>query len=245
METLAAPTHAAQRHDCYAGIHKALRLALCRTLAQVGSADPQDAPQVIAAARAVMDLMALSEGHMEKEDTYMHPLMEAACPGSTQDAAEAHEHHLQAITQLRQLAQATAEAAPAERATALAQLYQALAAFMAVDLAHMQHEETAHNALLWSHYDDAELLAVEQRIVASIPPDMSLRLLRWFMPAFNAPERLRMLSGMRAGAPAPVFQAAISVARDSLPSADFAKLARQLDMAVAPVVPGLVSEARG
>lgn len=249
METIEARTthtrtavqHAA-RHDCYAGIHKALRLALCRTLAQVGSADPGDEAQTCAAAQAVQALMDLSESHVHKEDVFMHPLLEHACPGSTKDAAEAHLHHEASIEQLRELAQATAEVRPAQRAKALARLYQRLAAFMAEDLAHMQHEETAHNAVLWAHYTDVELLAVEQRIVASIPPEVAMKLLGWFMPAFNAPERLHMLSGMRAGAPEPVFQAACAVARESLSQHDFAQLARGLGIAA---VPGLVNEARG
>jgi hypothetical protein len=186
--------------------------------------------------------MDLSESHVHKEDAFMHPLLEQACPGSTADATEAHLHHEASIEELRELADATTEARPDHRAAALARLYQRLAAFMAEDLAHMQHEETVHNAVLWAHYSDAELLATEQRIVASIPPEMSMKLLGWFMPAFNAPERLRMLAGMRAGAPEPVFQAACAVARQSLSQPDFAQLARDLGI---PAVPGLVNEARG
>jgi hypothetical protein len=240
----AAPSQppSAPRHDCYAGIHKALRLGLCRTLVQVGSTDPQDEADVAAAVAAVRLMVEMSESHLDKEDTYMHPLLERARPGSTAHADDEHHHHHEALAQLRVLARRVEDARPASRPQALARLYRALTLFMAQDLAHMHREETEHNAVLWAHYSDAELLAVEQRIVASIPPDVGMRLLHWFMPAFSAPERLGMLGGIRMSAPAPVFAAACGVAAEALPQREFAKLAQGLGIAPAP---GLVSAARG
>ncbi|MEJ7930116.1 hemerythrin domain-containing protein [Ramlibacter sp. AN1015] len=231
----------AARFDCYAGIHKALRLCLSRTLVRVGSADPSDEAEVAQAVQAVHALLDLSEDHMAKEDAFMHPLLEQAQPGSTAAAMDDHLAHEAAIEQLRALADAAAAAGPQQRARALSMLYAALAGYVAKDLRHMQHEETVHNALLWARYSDAELQAVEGRIVASIPPHKAMALLPWFMPALNAPERLKMLAGMRAMAPAPAFEAALGIARDVLSQVDFGKLAAQLG--VAPM-PGLVTAPR-
>ncbi|TFZ04950.1 hemerythrin domain-containing protein [Ramlibacter rhizophilus] len=235
----AQPT--APRHDCYAGIHKALRLGVCRTLLQVGSADPQDPAETAAAAQAVRHLVAMSHAHLHKEDQFMHPLLEAALPGSTRHAQDEHQHHTESLDRLAALADRVEQAPVAQRAAALARLYQALAVFASEDFAHMHREETEHNAVLWAHYTDDELLDVERRIVAAIAPLEAMQLLQWFMPAFNAPERAGMLGGMRANAPAPVFDAACAVANHSLTQADWSKLARSLGI---PAVPGLVSEAR-
>lgn len=242
METIAtrpAAQATAPRHDCYAGIHKALRLCLGMTLTRVGSADPEDPAEVAAAARAVHEVLTLSEGHLEKEDAYMHPLLEQARPGSTARAGHDHLEHEMHIQQLRELADAAADAGAPDRAGALHRLYQSLGGFVSADLAHMQHEETVHNAILWEAYSDADLEAVEGRIIASIPPEQSLALLRWFLPAFHAQERSRMLAGMRAMAPAPVFEAALDIARTVLSQPDYAKLARALGV---PAVPGLLIE---
>lgn len=252
METIEAPvlnastqpeTDASQpaskpRHDCYAGIHKALRLGLCRTLLQVGSTDPHDDADVARTVAAIDLLVEMSESHLHKEDTFMHPLLEQARPGSTGHAIDEHHDHHQALARLRVLAQRVEDARPASRPQALARLYRALTLFMADDLTHMHREETEHNAVLWAYYSDEELLAVEQRIVASIPPEMAMRLMRWFMPAFSAPERLNMLGGIRMSAPPPVFAAICSVAADTLSSSDYAKLARGLG--IAPI-PGLIN----
>jgi hypothetical protein len=76
-------------------------------------------------------------------------------------------------------------AAAPQRTAALGRLYRALALFVADNFQHMQVEETAHNAVLWAAYRDDELMAIEQAIVASIPPDAMAEALHWFLPALT------------------------------------------------------------
>lgn len=62
-----------------------------------------------------------------------------------------------------------------EVAAMLGLLERLLALFVADDVQHMHVEETAHDAVLWAHYSDDELMAIEQAIVASIPPPATSR----------------------------------------------------------------------
>ena len=100
---------------------------------------------------------------------------------------------------------------------------------------HMMVEETAHNAVLWVRYTDAELLEIHDRLVASIPPAEMMVVARWMVPFMNPAERTAMLSGVKQNAPAPAFQAILDTVRPHLSEGEWAKLARSLDL---PVVTG-------
>ena len=222
----------APRLDMYAGIHKALRLYLTHTLTRVGSTDPDDAQELAATLRQVEGLLATCELHLNDENRFVHPALERASPGSAARIAGEHVHHEESIADLRDLASLVAHSHDAARAAALDRLYGALALFVAENLQHMHIEETAHNAVLWAAYTDDELVAIEQAIVASIPPQTMADVLHWFMPALNAPERAGMLAGMRQGMPAEAFAGVLGIAAATLSAADHAKLLRDLQRPV-------------
>ncbi|HOW50061.1 MAG TPA: hemerythrin domain-containing protein [Rubrivivax sp.] len=228
-ETRTVPfTPTAPRYDLYAGIHKALRLLMTRTLTTLGATDPGDAAEAAASLERLDGLLDLCELHLHDENTYVHPALERAQPGASARIAAEHLHHREAIADLRDLAALAAHSVHAARAAALARLYHALALFVADNLQHMHVEETVHNALLWAAYSDAELAAIEQAIVASIPAPAMAAVLHGFIPALNAPERAGMLAGMRDAMPPEVFAGVLGIAERTLAAADFAKLQRDL-----------------
>lgn len=229
----AGPTPASGRVDLYAGIHKALRLFMSHTLARVGSTDPGSEAEVAGTLDLLERLLALCELHLKDENTFVHPALEAARAGSAARIAGEHEHHGEAIADLRDLAGLVRDSAGTARAAAHARLYRALALFVADNFQHMQVEETAHNAVLWAHYGDDELLAIEQAIVASIPPAAMTEALHWFLPALNAPERAAMLGGMRQGMPAEPFAEVLGIAERTLSADAHAALMRALGLPAA------------
>jgi hypothetical protein len=218
------------RHDLYAGIHKALRLFMTRTLTTVGAADPADAAEVGAALDLLGRLLALCEVHLKDENDFIHPALERACPGASAAIAAEHLHHAEAIADLRELAAVVARAREAQRGEALARLYRALALFVAENFQHMHVEETAHNATLWAAYRDDELVAIHQALVASIPPAAVMEAMHWFLPALSHPERSGMLGEMRQGMPAPAFDAVLGIAARTLPASAHARLRQSLGL---------------
>jgi hypothetical protein len=98
----------------------------------------------------------------------------------------------------------------------------------------MHVEETAHNAVLWARYTDAELLAIHDALIASIPPDEMMAVARWLVPFMNPMERFHLLADMRAKAPAPAFAAILELARGHLTMPEWTKLARALELQPAP-----------
>jgi len=234
--SFSAPAHTAQapRVDLYAYIHKALRTMMTDTLHSVGRVDVHDSIELHAVCERVLALADACANHLAHENIFVHPAMEACQPGSSAQVSHEHEEHQHAIAQLCEAAATLGDARPGPaRAQAAQALYRELAVFVAENFLHMHIEETAHNHVLQSGYSDAELMALEGRILASIPPEENLAALRWMVPALTPAERAQLLGGMQAGAPAPVFAAALDAVRPHLSARDWAKLEETL--APAPV----------
>lgn len=79
-----------------------------------------------------------------------------------------------------------------------------------------------------------ELLAVNDAIVASIPPDRMDEYLGHLVPAQNPLDRTEMHSGMRAAAPPEAFEQLVGVAERVLDPAGAVRLQRELDATVQP-----------
>ena len=223
---------AAPRVDLYAGIHKALRALMADTLLAVGRMDSEDALERAQVTQRVLELLDFCRSHLRHENDFIHPALEARAPGASGKIAHEHEEHLQAIVALADQATALLQCEPAARPAAALALYRALSLFIAHNFEHMHVEETAHNAVLWARYTDAELLEIHDRLVASIPPAEMMYVLRWMVPFMNPAERAAMLGDMRDHAPAPAFAAALEVVRPHLGEREWAKLGRDLGLAL-------------
>lgn len=225
------------RLDMYTGIHKALRAAMTDTLLALGRMDPDDGPEVTQVSQRVLDLLGMCLSHLGHENEFVHTAIEARAAGASEQVAHDHLEHVQHVETLRAQVTTLLKAGPAQRAGVAQELYRALALFVADNFQHMHIEETAHNAVLWSRYTDAELADIHGALVASIPPAEMMATLRWLVPFMNPAERTALLADMRAHAPEPAFAAALDVVRPHLSETEWQKLTRSLGL---PAAPGLV-----
>lgn len=205
-----APAARPPRHDLYALIHKALRLAMTDAMVRVGRLDTDEDGDVRAAAVAVRDLIDLARLHLEKEEQFVHPALEAAIPGSAARTARDHDDHLRAFDRLEAGVRAIERSTGQRAAAAAARLYRDLALFTAENLVHMHGEEVDNNAVLWATCSDEEIMAIERRLVASIAPDRMGGILRWMAPAMTPAERAKFFANLRAKLPPPAFAAVMS-----------------------------------
>ncbi|MES2972575.1 MAG: hemerythrin domain-containing protein [Pseudomonadota bacterium] len=233
----AATTGAAPRFDMYGGIHKALRALMADTLLAVGRMDADDALERAQTCQRVLQLLDACASHLKHENEFIHTAMEARAPGASERIAHEHEEHVQHINALGAKVAALMDSAEAGRAAAATDLYRSLSLFIAENYQHMHVEETAHNAVLQARYTDAELIAIHDALVASIPPQEMMTTLRWLVPFANPAERAAMLGDIRSKAPAQVFDAIIDTVRPHLSDNEWVKLARALQL---PVAAGLV-----
>lgn len=234
-----AAAHTVARFDMYTGIHKAMRALMADTLLAVGRMDPSDLEEVTAVSGRVMELLDFCTSHLDHENTFVHAAIEARAAGASEAVAHEHEEHLESITALkRAVAALWANPASTRSDAAVLDLYRQLALFVADNFHHMHVEETAHNAVLWARYTDAELVGVHNALLASIAPADMMFSLRWLIPYMSPAERTALLADMQAHAPAPAFAAALDVVQPHLTQAEWGKLARSLGL---PPAPGLVA----
>lgn len=219
---------APERHDIYARIHKALRAYLSDTLVALGRMDPRDGCDVRDTLARLEELLSFCEAHLEVEDAHVHAAMESRRPGSAMLRITEHVEHGREIAALRARAAQLAESASPQSAR---ELYRRFATFAAENLVHMEHEESANNAVLWALFTDDEIRAIEGRILASHAPAESMQALRWMLPSVHHGERLFVLEGLR-HAPAPVLDGALGLARAHLRATEMEKLERDFPQRV-------------
>jgi hemerythrin-like domain-containing protein len=220
-------THTA-RFDIYNLIHKALRLAYGDTLAKVGSADVDDPASLDAALAQAQSLFDLLQSHYDHEDRFIHPALVHAQPGATLRIEAEHREHLASLDAMRELVEVVRTSRGATRTDALVRLYHALARYMAADLEHMAFEDSEFNAILWRNYSDADILAIDREIVATVEPAVMAVALPWIVAALNHCERAAFLGGARQGMPADVFAGMLAIARETLSLREWQKLAAAL-----------------
>lgn len=222
MDTLTAPTPrhahdmaapAAPRLDLYAGIHKALRHAMSHTLLRVGQVDVDDRQELQRVLGEAEALLGAMRQHLRHENDFIHTAIEARRPTGARRTADDHLEHLAEIAALQAELQSLRAADAALRPVLALRFYRHLALFVAENLQHMHVEETANNAALWALYTDAELAALHDRLVASIPPEEMMGWLRWMAPALSPQELGGMLADMRTKAPPAAFAAVLDTMR--------------------------------
>jgi hypothetical protein len=228
----------APRFDMYSGIHKALRALMADTLLAVGRMDVEDELEGAQVTQRVLELLEFCGAHLNHENAFVHAAIEARAPGASEVIAHEHEGHMREIAGLSQRVGELRAAAEADRPRLAQRLYRDLSLFVAENMQHMHVEETAHNAVLWARYTDAELLAIHDALVASIPPEEMMFIARWLVPFLNPQERAGMLVDMRGKVPPEAFEALMDTVRPHMTTYEWAKLTRALG--VAPV-PGLIA----
>lgn len=222
-------------HDFYARIHKGLRLAQSQMLSRLGACGGDDAEELKTLLSDLIGLMSIAEHHLENEDRWVHTALEARAPGSTIRLVQSHEHHQQTFEEIEALIGKVETARPEMRGQALRALYLRFSQYMADDLAHMAEEEQLMQPVLQSLFTDEELIEIERTIVSGLSPQEKIATGRFMIPAATRAERIAFLSEVRAGAPAPAFEAIMNLAaRPTLSEADYAHLCEGLGLEAPP-----------
>lgn len=221
------------RLHLYTTIHKALRARMAQVLVGVGQMDAGDDCHCREVVADVEELLYVMHGHLETENAFLHPAIEARHPGALTEIVADHAAQEGVIARLRQHAQAILVLSGEERSAFCLNFYRELAEFIADNLTHMQEEEHKNQQLLWSAYSDAELHELHGAILASLPPEKMVVILPWMISAISHAERVPMLQEMRATAPVPAFSAALECARSCLAEREWKKLCGALGVTVA------------
>lgn len=214
-----------RRYDIYALIHKGLRAYLSHVLLEVGRTDWRCATNRSSSLLAVRELLGVCEAHLEQKHDRVLPAMEARRPGASKEAQLSYQGHRHAINQLQDVAATVEVANHYNRESAGEWLYRELAMFVADNLELMATEERYNNRVLWDTHSDAEIIEIEQQMLAAMPAERMLPLVRWTVPNLAPDERALMLGEMlREGASAEVFDCVLAMLRALLPPKEWGRL---------------------
>ncbi len=217
-------------HDLYRDIHKAIRVELFSVTTEAARLDPSQGIARAALAGHVQDVVQLLVSHAEHEDGAIQPALEANLP----DLAERVERdHLTLEARMVDLQDMAAEAAALEvvdPGARVHRLHLALAAFTGQYLEHQDVEERVIMPALEVAIGVEAVVSIHQAILAGIPPEEMGRSLALMIPAMNIDDRVEMLGGMRADAPAEVFDGVWGLAGSVLDPSDLTALAGRLGL---------------
>ena len=232
MTQQAAPSWSAPETvpvDLYRDIHKAIRVELFDATAAAGRIDPADRPARHAHAARLHDVARMLAMHAQHEDDVMDDAIRAVLPDQADSIASEHATLDAEITVLVEFAE-VALARPGDDRACAHRLYLGLASFTSRYLAHQDREESVVMPELHRRYGVEPLLEMNDRIISSIEPDDMAWSLSMMLPAMNVEDRVELLSGMREGAPAEVFEGVCGLATQVLEPADSTTLRQRLGL---------------
>jgi Hemerythrin HHE cation binding domain len=210
-------------YDFYREIHKGIRLSMFELVLDIGRLDVADPVAVDHALADHGSLFNMLDLHHAHEDTWIQPLIDEHAPELARMIEAQHHDVNEGMAHLRTLADRLANAPSTRRSVAAHRLYLDLSELTSIYLAHQLVEETAVMPALRSAVPIDELIALDQSIRASIPPDAMAHLLSFVVRAMNIDERVELAMGMSM-APPEVFNGFRAVAAESLSTDEWAQI---------------------
>jgi Hemerythrin HHE cation binding domain. len=216
--------------DLYRDIHKGIRAELFAITATAGNLDPTDRSDRSAFADHVTSVAAVLESHAHHEDAVIDPALEEHFPGLAERVRADHEALERRVARIVDLAAGFVAVDSSDDRRLAHLLHLELAGFTSAYLVHQDLEEREIMPSLERRLGVDAMAAMHGAIVGSIPPDELARSLAFMLPAMNVFDRVEMLSGIRAAAPAPAFDAMADLARSVLRPTEFAAVAQRLGL---------------
>lgn len=195
-----------QRVNIYGFPHKGIRNGLGQLSFKVGSLMLDDAQDLKACKQIADDLSELLDLHLNAEETFVAPPMEAKAPGSTEHNHEDHQE-MQRLEHEMKSAVDTLMEAPNEMN--LNNAYNKINHFIREYFRHMSEEEIDMNKVIWEHFSDEEVLGWQGQILSKLTPAQFFKWFKYIIPSLTQLEQRIMLGGFKENAPAEVYKETI------------------------------------
>lgn len=228
--TLVLPTTALEpvAFDLYRDIHKAIRVELFSLTTDAARLDPGDLAGRADLARHTAEVVDLLVKHAEHEDHGIQPAIEANLPALAEQVEAEHAALEARLHELLEMAEFNARPEVDQPGFRLHRFHLAVAAFTGAYLAHQDVEEREIMPALIDAIGVEATIAIHGSIIAGIPPVELGASLAKMIPAMNLDGRVELLGGMRANAPAEVFEGVWGLAASVLTDCELAAVAERL-----------------
>ena len=213
-----------KRYNVFKNIHKGLRTMLFSTQMKWQQTD-FTTPEAAGMVASLENVLYYYDQHAGHEDQF---ILSKIIQQEPQIAAALEKEHVvdhELSQNLRSLLTDWKNSSSNEaRESAATAVFYALNDFIAFNLYHMNKEETILLPLLWKHFSDAEILGMQDNILASINPEILMEESRWMMRSISNTEIQEWLGGVKMSAPDFVYNSFMQMAVEEIPAERFATL---------------------
>jgi len=217
--------------DLYKDIHKGIRRELFTLVERAGSMDPSVRSGRADLAEQLDRTVELLVVHAHHEDTHAQPSIEKFLPDLAAEIEGDHERIEGRMVQLQEMACESINAVQSAQRFSLHRLYLELASFASEYLAHQDLEERLVMPALERAIGVEAVVGIHIAIVSSMPPEKTATSLALMFPALNIDDRAELLGGIRASAPAAVFEGLWGLAGSVLSPPELTALGNRLQIA--------------
>jgi len=212
--------------DLYRDIHKGIRSELFGVTLEAGRLDPSVRARRVDLAGRIRSAVDLLASHADHEDRAVQPAIEQHLPAYAETIATEHVAIEARMDTLVAMAVDAVDAVDGH--AAIHRLYLELASFTANYLQHQDFEERVVMPALDVAIGVPAVAEIHGAIIGSIPPDEMAQSLALMIPAMNVDNRAELLGGMKANAPAEVFEGVWGLTNSVLSDTDVRALAARL-----------------
>lgn len=221
------------RFNPFSQIHKGLRALLYDTAVLIQHTDFTNEGEIKNLTERVHFVNEVFATHAHVEDHQVFPMIAEFAPEIVADFESQHQtdHELSQGLQ-KCLSLFTETNSPEQNLWAGNELLQAFNSFLAFNVEHMKKEETIINAVLWQHYNDAQLLQKVQQIAASMPVEENVAHSTWMLKGLAVHEIIIWYKDIQQSAPPPVFENFCRLAEKTLTASRWNRVREALQVAV-------------
>lgn len=217
------------RYNIYTLIHKGLRASLCQNLVELGRLDDTDTEAVNQQLNTCEHLLQFCLGHLTHENQFIHTLIYDMRKLPLQTEVD-HLQHEREIAKLQAEITLIKKLPALRRRQALLEFYADFSLFVAENFTHMNLEETYNAQLLWEHFSDEQIRAIQQRLVASLTPEENLQSLMMMLPNITFSERLEVLHSVAQAAPAGTLEMLVAMLKPLISNREWQKITKELQL---------------
>lgn len=205
------------RFNIFNHIHKALRTLLYDTAQLIQQTDFVDAAEAEETLKRLQQVIDAFDKHAWHEDNYVLPAIHHYDASLKKAFEQEHEEDHALGQRLQGLMNAYQHTvSTSERMQVGNSIHGAFVEFLVFNLKHMTREEDILNAALWKHYDDAQLVNLNNIIVSNIPQHEMAFTSFWMIKSLNNQEIIIWLKQVRSTAPEPAFRGLFNLAATEL-----------------------------
>lgn len=206
-----------KRFNTFYLIHKALRAMMYDCAVSIQQTDFTNKAEVNLTVTKIRNVIENFDDHANHEDNFLMPMIVKYKPVIVAEFENEHvtDHRLgKEISGV--IDDLNSAATDDERKSCGLKLLYLFNDFMGFNLYHMNKEEDILNNILWKHYTDEEILAMQGRLISSIPPEKNMISVTWMMKSISNNEIIQFLSFQKKIQPEEIYKGLLALAENQV-----------------------------